>query len=610
MATTETSAPQEGGSRTLTIVSIGYLLLVVGCFFLPLSFNERLGMVMLLGMVGVIFVGFPISFTLLFLALVFGGIGLGTLQTFNLADLTIWGTMKDEILPSVPLFIFMGYMTEQAGLMERLFVALRSIFARMRGSLYMAVILTAAIFAMATGIVGAAVTVLGIMAGPMMIKSGYDARLSSGAIAAGGTLGVLIPPSVMLVVMGPTMGVPVNLLYSAAFGPGFLLAGSYLVYTLTRSFINPSLGPPMSPEERKTTYIEMTTEKISLPVDLLGMFCLAVCTYVLLNFLGESFGRPVPAILAKSAGNKKEVFTLIKESVTWAIVPALLTVIPYLMSKYFRAIVLGIAPLSALIGTTLGTILLGLATPTEAASCGAAGSAMLALIYGKLKFGGMTRGLITTVLGFVCAVVCGWIGYKYVGGASGTALGAIIGMFIPALYMSQPLFNAAIGTLVTTSMVLFLAVASNVFGAIFTKLGTATVITNGLVALPLGDWWKLALVMVLIFVLGWPFEWPAIILVFLPIFLPVIEKLKFPGIANKLELLVWFGALTAVNLQTAFLSPPVAMSAYYLRNVVPQWSLSTIYRGMADYMVIQVICLTLLLLFPEIALYFMRAARD
>jgi TRAP-type mannitol/chloroaromatic compound transport system permease large subunit len=603
MATTETSAPQEGSSRTLMITSIVYLLMMVGCLFLPLSFNERLGMIMLLGMVGVIFIGFPISFTLLFLALLFGGIGLGTLQTFNLADLTIWGTMKDEILPSVPLFIFMGYMTEQAGLMERLFVALRSIFARMRGSLYMAVILTATIFAMATGIVGAAVTVLGIMAGPMMIKSGYDARLSSGAIAAGGTLGVLIPPSVMLVVMGPTMGVPVNLLYSAAFGPGFLLAGSYLAYTLGRSFINPSLGPPMTPEERKTTYIEMTTEKISIPVDVLGAFCLVVCSYVLINFAGDSFGRPIPGMFSLPLGKIKLPFT-------WAFVPAVLMIVPYLMSKYFRAVVLGIAPLSALIGTTLGTILLGLATPTEAASCGAAGSALLALVYGKLKFGGMQRGLITTGVGVICAIICGWVGYTYVGGASGTALGVIIGMFIPALYASQPLFNAAIGTLVTTSMVLFLAVASNVFGAIFTKLGSATVITNSLVALPLGDWWKLALVMVLIFVLGWPFEWPAIILVFLPIFLPVIEKLKFSGVANKLELLVWFGALTAVNLQTAFLSPPVAMSAYYLRNVVPQWSLTTIYRGMADYMVIQCIVLFLLLMFPEIALYFMRAARD
>ena len=227
-----------------------------------MSFGEALGLIMLVGMVAVIFIGFPISFTLLFLALIFGGLGLGWEQTFNLAYLQIWGTMKDEIFPAVPLFIFMGYMTEQAGLMERLFGALRSLLAPVRGSLYLAVILTATIFAMATGIVGAAVTVLGIMAAPMMIKSGYDARLSAGAIAAGGTLGILIPPSVMLVVMGPVMGVPVNLLYSAAFGPGFLLAGCYIAYTLARSFINPKLGPAMTMEERKIAYDAMTTEKV------------------------------------------------------------------------------------------------------------------------------------------------------------------------------------------------------------------------------------------------------------------------------------------------------------------------------------------------------------
>ena len=146
-----------------------------------MSHSELLGLIMLVGMVAVIFIGFPISFTLLFLAIIFGGFGLGWEQTFNLSYLQIWGTMKDDIFPAVPLFIFMGYMTEQAGLMERLFVALRHLLAPVRGSLYLAVILTATIFAMATGIVGAAVTVLGIMAGPIMIKAGYDARLPASA---------------------------------------------------------------------------------------------------------------------------------------------------------------------------------------------------------------------------------------------------------------------------------------------------------------------------------------------------------------------------------------------------------------------------------------------
>ena len=210
-----------------------------------------------------------------------------------------------------------------------------------------------------------------------------------------------------------------------------------------------------------------------------------------------------------------------------ALVPALLAAFPYFRNAYFRAVVLGIAPLSALIGFTLGTIVGGLATPTEAASCGAFGAALLALVYGRLSVKSVT--------------------------------------------------NAAIGTMVTSAMVLFLAVASTVFGAVFTKLGSANLITNYLLAVPLGDWWKLALIMAIFFVLGWPFEWPVIILVFLPIVLPVVEKLQL-GL-SKLDLLIWFGALTAVNMQTAYLSPPVAMSAYYLRNVVPQWSLGDDLQG-------------------------------
>jgi TRAP-type mannitol/chloroaromatic compound transport system permease large subunit len=511
-----------------------------------MSFAPALGLIMLVGMVAVIFIGFPISFTLLFLALICGGVGLGWELTFNLAYLQIWGTMKDEIFPAVPLFIFMGYMTEQAGLMERLFGALRSLLAPVRGSLYLAVVLTATIFAMATGIVGAAVTVLGIMAAPMMIKAGYDARLSSGAIAAGGTLGILIPPSVMLVVMGPVMGVPVNLLYSAAFGPGFLLAGGYIAYTLLRSFINPTLGPAMTMEQRKTAYEQMTTEKVGAPVVGLALACLIVMTYMLASFLFSLARVPLVSVTIGPVTISGLAAAL-----------ALLTAYPYFRSAYFRAVVLAIAPLSALIGFTLGTIVGGLATPTEAASCGAFGAALLALLYGRLDRRSAT--------------------------------------------------NAAIGTMVTSAMVLFLAVASNVFGAVFTKLGSASLITNYLLAIPLSDWWKLALIMLIFFILGWPFEWPVMILVFLPIVLPVVEKLHL-GL-NKLDLLIWFGALTAVNMQTSYLSPPVAMSAYYLRNVVPQWSLGTIYKGMSDYMVIQVLVLIILLLFPQIAVWLPNAVR-
>jgi tripartite ATP-independent transporter DctM subunit len=210
------------------------------------------------------------------------------------------------------------------------------------------------------------------------------------------------------------------------------------------------------------------------------------------------------------------------------------------------AFLVGVLPLALLIACTLGSILAGLATPTEAAAVGASGALLLGLAYRRLTFAGLRQ--------------------------------------------------AALSTLITSSMVLFLAVASNVFGAVFARLGTATIVTDTLLALPFPSFAMLLVVMALLFVLGWPFEWPAIVLVFLPILFPVIAGLKYD--------LVWFGALTAVNMQTAYLSPPVAMSAYYLRSVVPQWELGTIYRGMSDFMIIQLICLLLVMLFPQIALWF------
>src|ERR671924_1677031 len=214
-----------------------------------MTWEALTGLIMLLVLLGAIFIGVPISFTLLFLAFGFGYLGLGH-TVFDLAYFQIIGLMKEELLAAVPLFIFMGFITEQAGLMERLFSAFRMILAPVRGALFLVVIVTSAVFAMATGIVGAAVTVLGIMASPIMIKTGYDAKLAAGAITAGGTLGILIPPSVMLIVMGPVLGISVGELYSAAFGPGFLLAGIYLIYLLGRSFLNPKLGPPVPLEER------------------------------------------------------------------------------------------------------------------------------------------------------------------------------------------------------------------------------------------------------------------------------------------------------------------------------------------------------------------------
>jgi tripartite ATP-independent transporter DctM subunit len=433
-----------------------------------MTFEALIGLVMLLVLLGAIFIGVPISFTLLFLALAFGYVGMsGTV--FDLAYFQIIGLMKEELLAAVPLFIFMGFITEQAGLMERLFRAFRLLLAPIRGSLYLVVVLTSTVFAMATGIVGAAVTVLGIMAAPIMVKAGYDGKLSSGTITAGGTLGILIPPSVMLVVMGPVLGVSVADLYAAAFGPGFLLAGMYVVYLMGRSFINPKLGPPVPIDERVHT---------------------------------------LPVIL--------------------------------------REVMVGTVPLLGLITATLGSILAGMATPTEAAGVGAAGALILMICYGRFTWPGFQRALHSTMA--------------------------------------------------TSSMVLLLAVTSNIFGAVFARLGTANWITQSMLSLQMPPMLMLILVLFLIFLLGWPFEWPAIVLVFLPIFYPVVAALNID--------MVWFGALVAVVLQTAFLSPPVAMSAYYLKQVVKDWSLATIYAGMFQFMIIQVICIAVLVAFPPIATWF------
>jgi len=430
--------------------------------------HELLGFVLLGVFFFAIFVGFPIAFTLIFLSLTFGYLALGGMVFYLTVFQTI-GLMKEEVLAAVPLFIFMGYLLEEGGLMERMFRAFQLLLGPVPGSLYVAVLLTATIFGIASGTVGATVAVVGIMAVPTMVRSGYDPRLSAGSITAGGTLGILIPPSVMLVVMGPVMGVSVAELYAAAFGPGFLLAGIFIVWTLTRSLINPRLGPPLPPEQRAASLRTLAVE-----------------------------------------------------------------------------LTLGMLPHVVLTVVTLGPILAGMATPTEAAAVGVVGTVIMSACYGELRWARLKQAVISTAL--------------------------------------------------QSSMMLFLAVASNIFGAIFTRLGSATLMTETLVGLPLPPMGTVLVVMFLIFLLGWPFEWPAIIFVFVPLLQPAIIALGFDQL--------WFATLIAVNLQTAFLSPPVAMAAYYLKAVAPDWKLTDIYWGMAEFMVLQIVGLLVVMLYPPIALWF------
>ena len=426
-----------------------------------------LGFILVAVMLFAIFVGFPISFTLIFLGFFFGYLGFGPL-VFYLMTLQFSMVMTEQTLAAVPLFVFMGIMMEQAGLMERLFSSVQLMLARVKGSLYYAVLFVSVIFAAATGIVGASVTILGIMDAKSINRSCYDVRLAAGTITAGGTLGILIPPSIMLVVMGPIMEIPVTDLFAAAIIPGILLAMLYAGYTTIRCWLNPSLGPIL-PEEMRAT-------------------------------------------------SMKEVWI-----------------------EFF----LGLVPPAALVFAALGSILFGFATPTEAAGCGAMGSLLLALAYKKLTFGKLQEALIKT--------------------------------------------------LEITALIMVLVAASNFFGAVFSRLGTPMVLTDFLLGLEINKYLILFIVMAMIFLLGWPLEWVPIVLIIIPIILPLIESLGFN--------LTWFAILVAVNLQTAWLSPPVALSAYFLKGVVPEWDLKDIYIGMMQFMVLQVIGLILIVVFPQLVLW-------
>ena len=430
--------------------------------------NEIIGLLMIGAMLFAIFVGFPISFTLIFLGIAFGAWGFGVKLTVFLMTLQFYNSMMEATLAAVPLFVFMGFMMEKAGLMERLFAAIQMMLARMKGSLYIAVLFVSVVFGAATGIVGASVTILGIMAAKTMNRSGYDVRLAAGTITAGGTLGILIPPSIMLVVMGPVLEIPVTDLFAAAIIPGVMMAALYLIYSVGRCWINPSLGPPL-PEDM----IEPDKGKI------------------------------------------------------------------------FKELMLGFVPPTILIAFALGSILFGLATPTEGAGMGAFGSILLAIGYRKFSMGAF--------------------------------------------------YDALIKTLEISVLILFLVAASNFFGAVFSRLGTPTMITELLLSLDVSASVVIILILALVFVLGWPLEWVPIVLIILPILAPVLLELEVD--------MLWFAILVAVCLQTAWLSPPVALSAYFLKGVVPEWDLKDIYLGMMQFMVIQLIGLILIFNFPAIALW-------
>lgn len=428
--------------------------------------NPELGFAAL----GIVFValltGFPMAFVFLFVAIVFGYIGIQS-HIFYLVMYQMFGLMGNTLLAAIPLFLFMGYILEQSHLMEGMFLSLRRLMAPVPGALYIVVLIVATIFAAATGVVGASVTVLGVMAAPVMIESGYDTRLSAGAIAAGGTLGILIPPSVMLIVMGPTFGVPVSELFTAAIIPGLILAVSYIAYSLIQSIRDPRKGPP----------------------------------------LPEGSGRGLLVNICD--------------------------------------VLVGVVPVSIILVATLGAIITGVTTPTDAAATGGFASLALALCYRRLS----------------------WKQFAY----------------------------SVRKTMETTSMIMFLILSANVFGAVFARLGSADVLTQALLHLDIPNGLIVGMILVLVFLLGGPLEWIPIVIVVVPIFIPTIHKLGY----NE----VWFAILVAVTLQTSWLTPPMALSSFFLKGVVPEWKMTDIYLGMVPFVILQLFVVALLMAFPGLVLW-------
>jgi tripartite ATP-independent transporter DctM subunit len=416
-----------------------------------------------------IFMGFPIAFTLLALGFFFGFHAMDV-RVFNLIVQKTYEVMSNDVLTAVPLFLFMGYVIERSNILDRLFGSIQLAMRNVPASLAVAALITCALFATATGIVGAVVTLMGLLAFPAMLKAGYDTKLSAGVICAGGTLGILIPPSIMLIVFGAAAGVSVVKLYAAAMFPGFLLAGLYLVYVISRGVLNPSLAP-------------------KLPKEAVGD----------VSFL----------------------------QLLWLLLTSFL-------------------PLAVLILAVLGAILVGLATPTEAAAVGAFGALALAALYRSLTWDRLKE----------------------------------------AVYLTAR----------TAAMVCFLFIGSWTFSAVFSYLGGEKVIEEFVLGLNLTPLTFLLLTQFIIFLLGWPLEWSEIIIIFVPIFLPLLGHFGIDPL--------FFGILVALNLQTSFLTPPMAMSAYYLKGIAPpRVQLSQIFGGCMPFLSMVFVAMALVYIFPGIALW-------
>lgn len=617
--------------------------------------NGHLGLLMLSLVVVAIMLGFPTAFTLMGMGMLFTWLAYDRdwHRTLDLMVQAAYKTMANDVLIAVPLFVFMGYLVERANLIESLFKSLHLALARLPGALAVATLVTCTIFATATGIVGAVVTLMGLLALPAMLRAGYSVPLAAGAITAGGCLGILIPPSVLLIVYGATAGVSVVQLYAGAFFPGLMLASLYVLYVIIIARLKPQWAPPLSQAERAVPLTPLSQRLADSPaahavvgllkgrrnadvpfshvLRQLGIVAMPGLIFLLLAGFsykavttieaqaryeieeigatrsgnpaqGESTGglqeppstgglleppaegglqeppsgdTPSSGPLAEPPGASAESAAPAQAApaqppaadapaaegasarpaptwwwVTFAIFGAMVTLFYLFLSfarlEIFKMLLASFFPLVLLILSVLGSIVLGLATPTEAAAMGALGGMLLAAAYRRLNLSVLKESVFLTAK--------------------------------------------------TSAMVCWLFVGSAIFSAAFALLGGQALVEEWVLGMNLTKVQFLVLSQVIIFLLGWPLEWTEIIVIFMPIFIPLLDNFGVDPL--------FFGLLVAMNLQTAFLSPPVAMAAFYLKGVSPPHvTLNQIFLGMLPFMGIQVLAIVLLYIWPQIGLW-------
>lgn len=572
--------------------------------------DPALGLLMLALIVVVIMMGFATAFTLMGLGMFFGFIAFydpaqswAQNRVFDLMVQRTYGAMTNDVLISIPLFVLMGYVMERGALVDKMFYSIQLAFRRVPASLAVATLIVCTFWGIASGLVGAVVVLMGVIAFNPMLRAGYDVKLAAGVITAGGTLGILIPPSVMIIVYAAVAGQSVVKLYAAAMFPGFFLAFLYLVYVIGWALINPKIAPPLPEEQTRVKVPAWITEseRMYSPNMFVGLL--------------KALISPAQAKTLEIDGKPMTYWSVVKNFII-ALVPFLITAIT-LATVWWYVVIHQQA--GAATGPIEGLQQLGSAVPAPAETPAEKGpdfqfylwfaiSAAILLLWNARSYLRMTgerfevlKLLTSSVmpLGILTVIVLAVILFGITTATESAAVGAA-GAFILAFHARtldwKRTKEAVFLTAKTTAMVCWLFVGSALFSAVFAILGGQALLESWVLSLNMTPVQFMILSQAIIFVLGWPLEWTEIIIIFVPIFLPMLKHFGIDPI-------LW-GTLVFVNLQAAFLSPPVAMSAFYLKGVAPKHvTLNQIFAGMMPYMLIVIVCMVIMYLWPGMTLW-------